>query len=74
MQRMVRAIVEIGRALDVSITAEGVETMQHARMLTRIGCDTLQGYAFAPPLSAEAYAEYARAYVAPGSQRSETAG
>ncbi len=74
MQRMVRAIVEIGRALDVSITAEGVETMQHARMLTSIGCDTLQGYAFAPPLTAEAFAEYARAYVAPGNQRSESAG
>ena len=74
LQRMVRAIVEIGRALDVAITAEGVETMAHARMLAGFGCRTLQGYAFAPPLSAADYAAFARGYAARGPARRGEAG
>ena len=62
MQRLVRAIVEIGRALDVNVTAEGVETMEHADLLAAIGCHTLQGYAFAPPMSASDFATFARSY------------
>ena len=33
--------------------AEGVETMAHARILRELGCDILQGYAFARPMPAE---------------------
>jgi len=33
--------------------AEGVETKAHADLLRRLGCDYLQGYAFARPRSAE---------------------
>jgi diguanylate cyclase (GGDEF)-like protein len=62
MQRLVRAIVEIGRALGVNVTAEGVETMEHAHLLAAIGCHTLQGYAFAPPLSVADFAAFARSY------------
>ncbi len=51
-QAIVRAIVEIGRALGISITAEGVETVAHARLLADVGCDTLQGFLFAEPMSA----------------------
>ncbi len=32
------------------MTAEGVETLEHARIVTELECDTLQGYAFAKPL------------------------
>lgn len=62
MQRLVRAIVEIGRALDVNVTAEGVETMEHARLLATLGCHTLQGFAFAPALSAADFAAFVRRY------------
>jgi EAL domain-containing protein (putative c-di-GMP-specific phosphodiesterase class I) len=62
MQRLVRAIVEIGRALGVNVTAEGVETMEHADLLAAIGCHTLQGFAFAPPMSASDFAAFAQNY------------
>ncbi len=47
---MVRSIIDIARSLGVETVAEGVETMQHAAMLRDLGCDHLQGYAFARPL------------------------
>jgi EAL domain-containing protein (putative c-di-GMP-specific phosphodiesterase class I) len=52
-RRLVQSIVDIGRSLDIEIVAEGVETMEHARLLRDIGCNILQGYAFAKPMSGE---------------------
>ncbi len=52
-RRLVQSIVDIGRSLDIETVAEGVETMEHARMLREIGCNILQGYAFARPMPAE---------------------
>ena len=34
------------------MTAEGVEHSEQVEFLKRLGCDELQGYFFAPPLSA----------------------
>jgi diguanylate cyclase (GGDEF)-like protein len=51
-RRLVAAIVEIAKALGVEVIAEGVETEEHARLLARIGCDGLQGYALGYPSSA----------------------
>ncbi|MCO5162957.1 MAG: EAL domain-containing protein [Mesorhizobium sp.] len=51
-RRLIESITEIGKSLDIEIVAEGVETMQHAEILRKIGCDFLQGYAFAKPMSA----------------------
>lgn len=48
---LVEAIIQMGRSLGISVTAEGVETMEHAKILADLGCDTLQGYAFAQPMS-----------------------
>ncbi len=48
---LVRSIIDIARSLGVETVAEGVETLNHAHMLRELGCDTLQGYAFAKPLS-----------------------
>jgi diguanylate cyclase (GGDEF)-like protein len=51
-QRLVQSIVDIGKSLAIEIVAEGVETMEHARMLRDFGCDILQGYFFAKPMPA----------------------
>ena len=51
-RRLLESIIEIGKSLDIEVVAEGVETMEHARILKEIGCDFLQGYAFARPMSA----------------------
>lgn len=50
---LVRSIIEIARSLGVETVAEGVETWDHAVLLRELGCDLLQGFAFARPLSFE---------------------
>lgn len=57
-QRLVSAIIEIGRSLDIKIIAEGVETMEHATILRDMGCDDLQGYALARPMPAAQLVEF----------------
>lgn len=56
---LVRAIIEIARSLGVETVAEGVETMQHGEILREMGCDLLQGYAFARPLPFDRFTEIA---------------
>jgi EAL domain-containing protein (putative c-di-GMP-specific phosphodiesterase class I) len=51
-RRLVGSIIEIGRSLNIRVTAEGVETMSHAHILSELGCDYLQGYALARPMPA----------------------
>ncbi|MEB2846993.1 EAL domain-containing protein [Rhizobiales bacterium RZME27] len=56
---LVRSIIDIARSLGVETVAEGVESMAHAAMLRELGCDLLQGYAFARPLPFDAFNEAA---------------
>jgi len=46
----VKAIVELGRVLGMSITAEGIETAAQQQALTSAGCTFGQGYLFAKPM------------------------
>lgn len=55
---LVRNIVEIARSLGIETVAEGVETQEHAGILRQLGCDYLQGYAFAKPLSFEEFTRF----------------
>ncbi|WP_053143654.1 bifunctional diguanylate cyclase/phosphodiesterase [Pseudomonas sp. P97.38] len=52
---IVSAIVALGQALGLRIVAEGVETDQQQDFLTRLGCDSLQGYLLGHPLPAERF-------------------
>jgi diguanylate cyclase (GGDEF)-like protein len=51
---IVEAIVRLAHAMQIDVTAEGVETEQQAAILTRLGCNVLQGFLFSTPVSAEA--------------------
>lgn len=49
---IVKAIVELGRALDLEVLAEGVETKEQSEVLSELGCNIAQGYFYGKPLSA----------------------
>lgn len=50
---IVRTVTTLGHALDISTTAEGIETVEQMRLLHLAGCVEGQGYLFAKPLRAE---------------------
>lgn len=49
---IIRAIVTLARALGMSTTAEGVESIEQVARLRDVGCTQIQGYVFSPPRSA----------------------
>jgi predicted signal transduction protein with EAL and GGDEF domain len=53
-----RAILEVGRSLELQTVAEGVETPEEARRLQEMGCRYVQGYLYAQPLPAVSMSEY----------------
>lgn len=59
-RQLVASIIDIGISLGIDVIAEGVETIEHARILKELGCHGLQGYAFARPMSANDLANFAR--------------
>ncbi|MEQ9519257.1 MAG: EAL domain-containing protein [Parvibaculum sp.] len=58
---LARQIVSIGKSLDLRIVAEGVETEAQAEFMTAIGCDELQGFLLAKPLSSADFEKLMRA-------------
>lgn len=56
--QLVKSIVEIGKVLGIGVTAEGVETQKQAQLLGAMGCDVLQGYLFAKPLSEDDFLRF----------------
>ena len=57
VQRLVEATISVARALDLVVTAEGVESEPEARLLQLAGCQLLQGFYFSRPCTAEALAD-----------------
>ncbi|HVW17938.1 MAG TPA: bifunctional diguanylate cyclase/phosphodiesterase [Solirubrobacteraceae bacterium] len=49
---IVAAIMSLGAAMGIHVTAEGVETPEQADALRALGCDHVQGFLFAPALPA----------------------
>lgn len=49
---LVSSIIGIGKSLDMRIVAEGVESEEHARFVSNMGCDYLQGFHFGKPMCA----------------------
>jgi len=62
--RIVRAIIDMARALELQTVAEGVETAAQLALLRAAGCTIGQGYVFSAPLAPEDFA----AFVAQGAQ------
>lgn len=51
---IVEAVINMAKALDLHVVAEGVETQLHAEQLRDLGCDLGQGYYFSRPVTSEA--------------------
>ena len=52
-----QAIVSLAHGMGKSVVAEGVETAEQHDFLTRIGCDSVQGFLLSVPLTADKAAE-----------------
>jgi diguanylate cyclase (GGDEF)-like protein len=59
-RRLLQSIIEMGKALGIEIVAEGVESWEHAEILRELGCDYLQGYALAMPMTAPRLFQFIR--------------
>ncbi|MBN9021562.1 MAG: bifunctional diguanylate cyclase/phosphodiesterase [Rhizobiales bacterium] len=58
--RLVEATIALAGALDLEVTAEGVETEVEATLLQNAGCVAFQGFFFAKPMPAPAIAALIR--------------
>ena len=54
---IVRAIITLGHALDLTVVAEGVETRDQLQSLTELECDVVQGFLFSKALSKDDFEE-----------------
>ena len=52
-ERIVATLVNLAHALELTVTAEGVETVAQLERLRALGCDAGQGHLFAPPCTPE---------------------
>lgn len=48
--QIVHTIIQLGESLGLNIVAEGVETPEQFTHLSRLNCDTFQGYLFSKPV------------------------
>ena len=59
---IVRAIIQLGRSLNMQVIAEGVESAEQEAYITALGCNEGQGYYYSRPLSASAFDDWIRSY------------
>ena len=57
---VVDAVVKLAHALGLKVVAEGIENERQQRILVDLGCDELQGFLFARPMTARALLMWAR--------------
>ena len=68
-RKIAAAVVQLAQALNLKVVAEGVETEEQFQILRQLGCDELQGFLFAKPMSAKALALWALADEGPRSMQ-----
>ena len=52
-QQLVNGMVQLGKSMNLTVIAEGVETEEQQELLIAYGCDALQGYFIHKPISSE---------------------
>lgn len=62
---IVRSTIALAHNLDLKLVAEGVENANQNAMLAEFGCDAVQGYFYAPAMSAGDFVAWATAFDTP---------
>ncbi len=57
---LVRSTIDLAHALDMEVTAEGVDTPSALALLRVMGCDFIQGYLIAPPMTVDELENFLR--------------
>ena len=60
---IVEAIIKLGHAMGLQVTAEGIETAGQRDFVIAAGVDEMQGYLFAPPMQESALASLPGAFL-----------
>lgn len=55
---IVRSTIDLAHALDMEVTAEGVETPSALALLSVMGCDMVQGYLISRPIGFDAFRKF----------------
>jgi EAL domain-containing protein (putative c-di-GMP-specific phosphodiesterase class I) len=55
---LVETIISLAHGFDLSVVAEGVETVEQYDLLVEMGCDTVQGFYFSGALPQEAFCRW----------------
>lgn len=55
---IVRSTIDLAHALDMEVTAEGVETPAAMALLSVMGCDLVQGYLISRPVEIDAFRQF----------------
>ena len=58
-----QTIISMAKSLGLKTVAEGVETLEHAKMLKDMGCDLLQGYYYSKPITKDEFINLVQEYI-----------
>jgi diguanylate cyclase (GGDEF)-like protein len=68
VQSIIQAMVALSHALDMDVTAEGIETRDQLGLLMEANCDRAQGFLFSRPIARAALLDYLAAQEQPSTQ------
>ncbi|MBP3569825.1 MAG: EAL domain-containing protein [Lachnospiraceae bacterium] len=60
-KRIISHVISMAKDLEISVLAEGVETMQQKEFLRESNCDMIQGYYYAKPMPTDKFVNYLEA-------------
>ncbi len=61
-RKLMASMVDMGHALELVVTAEGVESAEQYRLLRSMGCDQVQGFFFTPALPGRQFSTWCEHY------------
>jgi EAL domain-containing protein (putative c-di-GMP-specific phosphodiesterase class I) len=57
-----QTIISLGKAMGLSVIAEGVETEEQLQKLVHLGCHSFQGYLFSYPVAVDELRQWLRSF------------